>query len=49
MVYVVNEVPEAKIPQLLHLPQAERLIVVQIVYLNVEFTGEVPHVSPLLR
>ncbi len=26
MVDVVNKVPEAKIPQLLHLPQAERLI-----------------------
>ncbi len=61
MVDVVHEVPETKIPQLLHLPQAERLIeadvknllnisltVVQIVHLNKEITGEVPHVSPLL-
>ncbi len=61
MVDVVDEVPEAQIPQLLHLPQAERLIeadvedllnisliVVQIVHLNKEVAGEVPHVSPLL-
>ncbi len=58
---MVNEVPEDKIPQLLHLQQAERLIeadiknlfnisfiVVHIVHLNKEVTGEVPHVSPLL-
>ncbi len=61
MVDVVDEVPEAQIPQLLHLPQAERLIeagvkhllyisliVVQIVHLNKEVAGEIPHVSPLL-
>ncbi len=61
MVDVVDEVPEAQIPQLLHLPQAERLIeadvedllnisliVVQIVHLNKEVAGEVPHVNPLL-
>ncbi len=60
MVYMIDEVPEAQITQLLHLPQAERLIkanvknllnlltVVQIVHLNKEVTGEIPHVSPLL-
>ncbi len=60
MVYMIDEVPEAQITQFLHLPQAERLTkanfknllnlltVVQIVHLNKEFTGEIPHVSPLL-
>ncbi len=60
MVDVVDKVPEAQIPQLLHLPQAERLIeadvedllnislIVQIVHLNKEVAGEIPHVSPLL-
>ncbi len=62
MVDVIDEVPVAKIPQLLHLPLAERLIeadvknllnisliVVQIVHLNKEVAGEVPHISPLLK
>lgn len=56
---VMHEIPEAKIPQLLNLPQRlieadlENLldiclIVVHMVHLNNEVTSEVPHVSPLL-
>lgn len=61
IVDVVDEVPEAKIPQLLRLPKAEwlteadvedllniSLTIVQIVNLNEEVTGKVPHVSLLL-
>ncbi len=33
MVDVIDEVPEAQIPQLLHLPQAERLIEAGVKYL----------------
>jgi len=48
----IQKIPEAKIPQLLNLPQANLLdiwlIVVHMVHLSKEVTGEVPHVSPLL-
>lgn len=53
---VIHKIPEAKIPQLLNLPQRlieadlENLlvVVVHMVHLNNEVTSEVPHVSPLL-
>ncbi len=60
MVDMVNKVPEGKIPHLLHLPQAERLIgadvenllniltVVQLVHFNEEVACKLPHISPLL-